>query len=55
MNLKLQAIEQRLMTVLAVQQKLVTENTNKAAMDHAARLIRHLLYRYETGLIKGAH
>lgn len=50
MTLKLQAVEQRLTTVLAVQQKLVHENQDKKAMDRAARLIRHLLHVYEKGL-----
>lgn len=50
MTLKLQAIEQRLETVLAYQQKLVTENVDKKSMDRAARLIRRLLYIYEKGL-----
>lgn len=50
MTLKLQAVEQRLETVLAYQQKLVHENKDKKGMDKAARLIRRLLRIYDLGM-----
>lgn len=50
MTLKLQAIEQRILTVLAYQQKLVHENKDKKGMDRAARLMRRLLRIYEGDL-----
>lgn len=50
MTLKLQAIEQRLITILDFHQKLVFENKDKHAMDRASRLIRRLMRLYEHGV-----
>lgn len=54
MSLKLQSIEQRLITLLAYHQKLVVENVDKPRMDRVARMIKRLLYLYETGLRQAA-
>lgn len=49
MTLKLQAVEQRLITLLAYHQRLLMENRNKRRMDTVARHIRRLLAIYENG------
>lgn len=52
MTLKLQAIEQRLITLLAYHQKLVAENRNGKRMHFVARHIRRLTAIYENGTSK---
>lgn len=54
MSLKLQAMEQRLATLLAYHQKLVLENNNMKQLYRVERLIKRLLYVYEAGVAEEA-